>query len=94
MSYTNCPCQCHANTIYDAGWCVMCVNNHQYQIYPRDQPAINTNVDYSSMTFAVIQEIKDLLTDIKKLLVENNNDRSPSTHRAKSRKANTKRRKS
>ena len=85
----NCTCPCHQATTIDYGWCMMCVQNHQ-PTFPQPQPEIHTNVDYSAMTFAVIQEIRSILTDIKKMLEEKDNGR----RRTKSGNSNSGRRKS
>ncbi len=80
MSFTmNCGCVCHYNTV-DPGYCMQCVANHQ-QISPNF--TVNTNVDYNSSIYSTLNEIRSILTDIKKLLEKKSNGRG-----TKSRKVN------
>lgn len=89
MTFQTCTCPCHSSTIYDAGWCNMCANNHLYSppsFEPQDIPAVNTKIAYDAMIFAVLQEIRDLIKDIKRALV--GDDKNGKKRGAKSRKTN------
>jgi len=69
MSTVNsCSCSCHVHSISGA-FCMMCAANHS-GLFTAQQPT----TDYSAMTFAVLQEIRDVLKDIKSALVEMNDD--------------------
>lgn len=72
----NCACPCHALTV-DPGYCMQCVANHQPNF------TVNTNIDYNSSIYSTLNEIRSILTDIKKLLEKKSNGRG-----TKSRKGN------
>jgi len=86
MSIQNqlCICPCH-NTTGDMAWCIMCQTNHNnsyYQSFP--EYTLNVHTDNEANIFAVLQTIRELLTDIKKSVKEISDGQR--RRRAKSRK--------
>lgn len=66
----NCSCICHTLTV-DPGYCMQCITNHQ-------QISYTSEVQYDPAIYSTLNEIRSILTDIKKLLEKKSNGRTKS----------------
>ena len=76
-----CQCKCHRSTA-GSYWCGSCASMHG-QIPLSFE--VNSTIDYDSSIYSTLNEIKSILTDIKKILEKKSNGRRGTKSRKTSR---------